>query len=67
MTERLAWRSSIMDGLLLMLPTDLATGHTGGGDFDMGSDGRLIRARGTGTYVYLGSQILRTDGLDGFA
>ncbi len=61
-----AWDATGMDGLLMLMPTDQATGHTGGGDFDLDAKGRLIRARGTGRYVYLGAQILRTEGLADF-
>jgi N-acetyl-alpha-D-muramate 1-phosphate uridylyltransferase len=60
------WDPGRMDGLLVVLPTDQATGHRGGGDFDLDAEGCLIRARGTGRYVYLGAQILRTDGLRDF-
>ncbi len=57
------WMPQSMDGLLLLLPRENATGHSGGGDFDLDPAGRLIRAPGTGAYVYLGAQIIRTDGL----
>jgi MurNAc alpha-1-phosphate uridylyltransferase len=49
-----------MDGLLLLVPKNTATGHTGAGDFDMDGDGRLSRGR---THVYTGAQIIRPDGL----
>ncbi|MEY4982275.1 MAG: hypothetical protein RIR62_541 [Pseudomonadota bacterium] len=58
-----AWDGTRMDGLLLLLPPDQATGHTGTGDFLMDDAGRLSRAKGAAGPVYLGAQILRTDGL----
>lgn len=58
---RAAWDASRMDGLLLVLP-DAAVGK-GAGDFVMDADGRLSRARGAKGQVYLGAQILRTEGL----
>lgn len=58
-----AWDGARMDGLLLLLPASQATGHSGTGDFLMDADGRLTRARGAAGAVYLGAQMLRTDGL----
>lgn len=58
-----AWDAARMDGLLLLLPAPQATGHTGTGDFLMDADGRLTRADGAPGAVYLGAQMLRTDGL----
>jgi len=58
-----AWDATRMDGLLLLLPAHLATGHNGTGDFRMDEQGRLTRARGAQGPVYLGAQILRTDAL----
>ena len=57
---RRAWDPARMDGLLLLVPTASATGHSGAGDFDMDTDGRLSRGR---SHVYTGAQILRPDGL----
>jgi MurNAc alpha-1-phosphate uridylyltransferase len=57
------WDAARMDGLLLLLPAARATGHTGTGDFLMDADGRLTRAKGAAGAVYLGAQMLRTDGL----
>jgi len=51
-----------MESLLLMIPRAAAIGHTGNGDFDIDSEGRL--SRGTG-FVYTGVQIIRTDRLSG--
>ncbi len=56
-TLKSAWRPE-MDGLLLMIPRDQAVGHTGTGDFDIGSDGQITRGH---DYVYSGAQIIRTD------
>ena len=58
-----AWDSARMDGLLLLLPAKDATGHAGTGDFLMDASGRLSRAKGAPGPVYLGAQIIRTDGL----
>lgn len=60
-----AWDGARMDGLLLLLPADQARGHHGTGDFRMDADGRLTRAGGTPAPVYLGAQMLRTEGLAG--
>lgn len=57
------WDGARMDGLLLLLPAASATGHRGKGDFVMQPDGRLIRAKGAEGAVYLGAQMLRTEGL----
>ena len=56
-----AWDDGRMDGLLLVLP-DAAAGK-GAGDFVMDAEGRLGRAKGARGQVYLGAQILRTEGL----
>lgn len=58
-----AWDGDRMDALLLLLPADRATGHTGTGDFLMDADGSLARAKGAPGHVYLGAQIIRTEGL----
>lgn len=55
------WDAARMDGLLLLLP-DAAAGK-GAGDFVMDDEGRLTRAKGARGAVYLGAQIVRTDGL----
>lgn len=57
------WDDARMDALLLLLPTEKATGHAGTGDFILGSDGRIVRAAGQPGMVYLGAQIIRPDGL----
>ena len=62
-----AWDDRRMDGLLLLLPVGQALGHGGTGDFLMAADGRLSRAQGAAGPVYLGAQILRTDGLAAIA
>lgn len=58
-----AWDGARMDGLLLLLPTAQALGHSGTGDFLLDAQARLTRAKGTSAPVYLGAQMLRTEGL----
>lgn len=58
-TLKTSWTDD-MEALLLMIPRDLAVGHTGAGDFDIDANTRLTR--GT-DFVYSGVQIIRTDGL----
>lgn len=58
-----AWDGNRMDGLLLLLPLDRATGHVGQGDFLIDGEGRLSRAKGAGGPVFLGAQIVKTAGL----
>lgn len=55
-----AWNPEQMDALLLLLPRERAAGHRGAGDFHLREDGRLVRGPGL---VYLGAQIVRTEGL----
>ncbi len=55
-----AWDPARMDALMLLVPTERATGHAGPGDFDRDADGRLHR--GT-AFVYTGAQIVATGGL----
>lgn len=55
-----AWDPDRMDALLLLVPRTRATGHKGAGDFLLLGDGRLERGPGL---VYVGAQILRTEGL----
>lgn len=57
---RAAWQPARMDGLLLLVPRDRATGHTGAGDFDLLPGGRIRRGRG---FVYAGAGIVKTEGL----
>ncbi len=59
-----AWRPADMDVLLLLLPVQNATGHGGKSDFLLESGGRISWARGAPGHVYLGAQIIVTDGLD---
>jgi N-acetyl-alpha-D-muramate 1-phosphate uridylyltransferase len=49
-----------MGGLVLLVPADRATGHGGGGDFDIDAEGRLSRGR---AHVYTGAQIIDPAGL----
>ncbi len=55
-----AWEPDRMDALLLLAPRTRATGHRGPGDFRLDDNGRLARGPGL---VYLGAQILCTEGL----
>lgn len=57
------WDDDRMDALLLLLPAQAATGHSGTGDFLADAQGRLTRAKGAPGLVYLGAQILRTEWL----
>lgn len=59
-----AWRPAEMDALLLCIPPERATGHTGAGDFTLAADGRASRGPGV---IYSGVQIIRTDGIAGIA
>jgi MurNAc alpha-1-phosphate uridylyltransferase len=52
-----AWDDTRMDALLLLVPLAGATGHVGGGDFDLEPSGQLRRGR---RFVYTGAQIIRT-------
>jgi MurNAc alpha-1-phosphate uridylyltransferase len=58
-----AWDSTRMDGLLLLAQPDQALGHKGAGDFLVDGQGRLSRAKGSIAPIYLGAQILQTQGL----
>ena len=58
------WDPARMDALLLCVPPDRATGHTGGGDFSIAPDGQLIRG---GPLVYSGVQIINPVGIDEIA
>lgn len=60
---RAAWDGARMDALLLLAPTERALGHSGSGDFVLDAAGRISRANGALGLVYLGAQIIRTDGL----
>ncbi len=57
------WDETRMDALLLLLPAKRALGHSGTGDFLLDADGRITRAAGKPGLVYLGAQIVRTEGL----
>ncbi len=59
-----AWPEVAIGALLLLCPPEQAQGHPGGGDFSLGSDGRIKRCRaGEQGLVYTGAQVIRTDGL----
>ena len=59
-----AWDAERMDALLLTLDRAQVRGRRGGADFRLSAGGRLDRTTGAEGVVYLGAQILRTDGLD---
>lgn len=52
-----AWQPQ-MEALLLVVRKQNVSGHAGAGDFALGTDGRLHRAR---ELIYTGVQIIRTD------
>ncbi len=55
----LAWNDAEMDILLMLARLDQATGHSGGTDFLLASDGRLSRARGAPDgLIYAGAAIV---------
>jgi N-acetyl-alpha-D-muramate 1-phosphate uridylyltransferase len=58
-----AWDAERMDGLLLLLPAEQATGHAGKGDFAIKPDGTLTRGTGDETHIYLGAQIINASKL----
>lgn len=58
-----AWDGTKMDALLLMLPMSSVKGRDGHADFALAPDGRITRAGATGQHLYLGAQIIRTEGL----
>ena len=60
---RNAWDSRKMDALLLLLPLASVKSRDGRADFALGQDGRITRAGKTGQHLYLGAQIIRTEGL----
>ena len=61
------WDDARMDALLLLAPQGQAEGHPGVGDFVMDASGRIERANGRAGLVYLGAQIIRTEGLATFS
>lgn len=54
------WSDDHMDAVLLLVPTELAEGSVGAGDFIMNSDGRLQRYEGQKevSYIYTGCQLI---------
>ncbi|MFH1794598.1 MAG: nucleotidyltransferase family protein [Pseudomonadota bacterium] len=55
----LAWNDAEMDILLMLARLDQATGHSGGTDFLLTSDGRLARAKGDPDgLIYAGAAIV---------
>lgn len=65
LSELISRWSDDMDGLLLLLPVEQATGHAPKPDFTLADDGRIQHppVAGRPGYVYLGAQILRTEQL----
>jgi len=59
------WDPVQMDGLLMLAPVEAVYPQGGRADFSMDARGRLSRHAETGGpgFVYLGAQIIRTDGL----
>lgn len=60
------WRPERMDALLLLTPTGSTRGHTRPGDFDLSTEGRLIRRgdKPSAAFVYTGAQILTRRAFD---
>lgn len=54
-----AWDGAKMDALLLLIPPENATGHSGAGDFLLEENGQIRRAKGSAAPIYLGAQILQ--------
>jgi N-acetyl-alpha-D-muramate 1-phosphate uridylyltransferase len=53
------WNAEEMDAALLLAPTQGSVGVDWGGDFDLGSDGRIIRREGPKPYVYAGVGLVK--------
>ena len=54
-----AWDPTLMDALLLLVPTEKTSGYEGHGDFARDRDGRIsFRDGGTAPYVFTGLQII---------
>jgi len=51
------WDTDQMDALLVLVPTNAASAHTGGGDFSLDRDGRLVPGL---DFVYTGLQCIKT-------
>lgn len=63
-TLKKRWDGAQMDALLLLAPPSQIKGFRGSGDFLLGSDGRIARAKGAAGLAYLGAQILCPNGID---
>jgi N-acetyl-alpha-D-muramate 1-phosphate uridylyltransferase len=58
------WDADRMDVLVLLVPAAQALGHPGTGDFALDAQGRISRAPGDVLdWIYVGTQIIRTEGL----
>ncbi len=60
-----AWHGPAMSALLMLLPHEAALGHGARADFAMDTAGRIRRHPGDDTpgFIYLGVQVIRTEGL----
>lgn len=58
-----AWDATRMDALLLLLPLHQTLGRSGRGDFALDAEGQISRGKGGEDHLYLGAQILKTEGL----
>lgn len=56
-----AWDGGRMDALLLLLPTDHATGHGPKADFHLSDDGQIMRGTGREDHVFLGASMINPD------
>jgi MurNAc alpha-1-phosphate uridylyltransferase len=56
-----AWDGDRMDALVLVMPTEAATGHGPVSDFLLSPDGRIARARGSRGHVYVGAGMINPD------
>lgn len=60
------WNPEIMDILLLLQPVSTMTLTKGVGDYDLGADGKAVRAKNKdGAYMFGGIRITKTDIFDG--
>lgn len=59
-----AWRDEEMDALLLVVPTEKASGYDGGGDFDLDARRPRWRTGDSAPFVFTGLQIIRPALLD---
>ncbi len=55
---RAAWNDATMDCLLLLCPQSQTVGYDGQGDFEMQSDGRIMRKSGGSSLAYIGCYLV---------